>query len=289
LGKKLGNHGQPLPVFPSDLYAHHANGLWFGQCPAMANGPIGLLCVSSEDRYIVLAMLRTVGQQPFAQTDQLAAEHFRSHLQRALRLQRHTQNLQTKAELGSLAIDALAMPMLIVDQKGAIRHLNKDAERFLADSQTGLDCKMGLLTAMEPTNKNTLLALIASASSYPAMGVGMLLQGSDGNCQVFVTPLPASSAFVHDWQSPLVLVLVLESGKNLSTLQLLGALYDLSPAELRVASALLNGKSPAYHANEAKVSLNTVRTQLKSLFRKTGTSRQSELVALLSQLPQLRN
>jgi DNA-binding CsgD family transcriptional regulator len=241
----------------------------------------------SEESYHVLALLRAVGQQPFTQTDQSAAEHFRSHLQRALRLQRHTQHLQTKAELGALAIDALAMPVLIVDQKGAIRHLNKDAERFLADKQAGLDCKMGLLTAMGAANKNTLLALIASASSYPAMGGGMLLQGNDGSCQVFVTPLPAASVFVHDWQSPLALVLVLESGKNLSTLQLLGSLYDLSPAELRVASALLNGKSPEYYAHDAKVSLNTVRTQLKSLFRKTGTSRQSELVALLSQLPQL--
>jgi DNA-binding CsgD family transcriptional regulator len=115
----------------------------------------------------------------------------------------------------------------------------------------------------------------------------MLLLNGDRTRQVFAIPLPATSAFVKDWQMPLALVLILEPGKNLSTLQLLGSLFDLSPAELRVAAALLAGKSPEHYAHEAQVSLNTVRTQLKSLFRKTGTSRQSELVALLSQLPQL--
>jgi DNA-binding CsgD family transcriptional regulator len=66
-------------------------------------------------------------------------------------------------------------------------------------------------------------------------------------------------------------------------------LYNLSPAELRVASALLTGKSPEEYAQEAGVTLNTVRTQVKSLFQKTGTHRQSELVSVLSRAPPLHN
>jgi DNA-binding CsgD family transcriptional regulator len=107
--------------------------------------------------------------------------------------------------------------------------------------------------------------------------------------QVFVTPLPAASPFTQDWQTPLALVLVMEAGKNVSALQLLGKLYDLSPAELRVAAALLAGKSPEEYALEADVTINTVRTQLKNLFQKTGTHRQSELVAVLSKAPPLHN
>jgi DNA-binding CsgD family transcriptional regulator len=68
----------------------------------------------------------------------------------------------------------------------------------------------------------------------------------------------------------------------------MGKLYDLSPAELRVATALLAGKSPGEYANEAGLTLHTVRSQLKNLFSKTYTRRQSELVALLSKLPPLR-
>lgn len=68
--------------------------------------------------------MRAVDQQPFDYTEQLDAQRFSGHLQRALRLQKHTQNLQAKAELGARAIDALALSMLILDSKGVILHLN---------------------------------------------------------------------------------------------------------------------------------------------------------------------
>jgi len=245
--------------------------------------------VDGEKRYSVLALLRAVGQQPFGQTEQCAAHRFSEHLQRALRLQMHTQGLQTKAELGAMAIDALAMPMLIVDKTGTILHLNTAADNLLNQKQGGLVCKMGKLSATTLVQRNKLAALIVSATTHPAVGGGLFLQVGDDNRQLFATPLPAASAFAQDFQTPLALVFVLESNKNLSTLQMLGTLYDLSPAELRVASALLNGKSLETAAHEAHVSFNTVRTQLQSLFRKTGTSRQPELVVLLSQLPQLHN
>jgi len=242
----------------------------------------------SEDHQSIIGVSRAVGQQPFEPAEQLAAQRFSGHLQRALRLQRHTQSLHTKAELGARAIDALALSMLIVDGKGVILHLNAGAERLLNSRVSGLACKSERLSTAHPTNKNRLAALIAAATGYPAVGGAMFLSGEETR-QVFVTPLPAASPFAQDWQTPLALVLVMEAGKNLSTLQLLGKLYDLSPTELRVASALLTGKSPEEYAQEAGVTLNTVRSQLKSLFRKTGTCRQSELVAVLSRIPPLQN
>jgi DNA-binding CsgD family transcriptional regulator len=240
-----------------------------------------------EDHHNQLIVLRAVGQQPFEPAEQLAAQRFSGHLQRALRLQRHTQSLHTKAELGARAIDALALSMLIVDGKGAILHLNAGAERLLNSRISGLTSKANCLSTAHPPNKNRLKALIAAATGYPAVGGAMFLSGEETR-QVFVTPLPAASAFAQDWQTPLALVLVIEAGKNLSTLQLLGKLYDLSPAELRVASALLSGKSPEEYAQQAGVTLNTVRSQLKNLFRKTDTRRQSELVAVLSRVPPLQ-
>ncbi len=235
----------------------------------------------------VLGVVRAVGQQPFGPAEQLAARSFSGHLQRALRLQKHTQDLHTKAELGARAIDALALSMLIVDGRGVILHLNMGAERLLTSPISGLACKDGRLTAAHPVNKNRLTVLIAEATGYPAVGGAMFLSGRETR-QVFVTPLPAASVFTRDWQTPLALVLVMEAGKNLSALQLMGQLYDLSPAELRVASALLSGKAPEEYAQEAGVTLNTVRSQLKNLFSKTGTHRQSELVALLSKVPPLQ-
>lgn len=242
----------------------------------------------NPDTFTVFGGIRAVGQQPFDDANLLAAKRFSGHLQRALRLQKHTQDLQVKAELGAMAIDALALAMLIVDGNGLILHLNAEAERLLQQRTSGLLCKTGRLTAADPVSRHRLMALLSSATASSAVGGAMCLAGLAGR-QVFVTPLPAASPFARNWQTPLALVLVMEAGKNLSTLQWVGKLYDLSPAELRVASALLKGLSPEEYALEAGVTLHTVRSQLKSLFAKTGTRRQSELVAVLSNLPPLRS
>jgi DNA-binding CsgD family transcriptional regulator len=65
--------------------------------------------------------------------------------------------------------------------------------------------------------------------------------------------------------------------------ELLQALFDLTPAEARIASLLIDGKSVSLISKMQSVSLNTVRTQLKSVFVKTGVDRQVDLVRLLGQ------
>lgn len=65
-----------------------------------------------------------------------------------------------------------------------------------------------------------------------------------------------------------------------------GVVYDLSPAQLRVAGAVCMGVSLPDFARQAGISLNTARTHLKRIFEKLGVSSQPVLVrALLSLTP----
>jgi len=57
--------------------------------------------------------------------------------------------------------------------------------------------------------------------------------------------------------------------------------YGLTPAESRVASLLADGHAPRTIAAMIGVSDNTVRSQIKTIFSKTGVCRQAELVRLL--------
>lgn len=255
--------------------------------PGGARYAMGIWLDQDSERKTVFGLHRSLGQKPFGNSDQKTAERFINHLQRVWRLQKHTKNLQYQAELGARAIDAFALTMLIVDKKATILHLNNAAEKLLNTRFAGLKSSAGRLSADSPEDNHKLAALVIQATTAPALGGAMFLRsGHDLRTrQVFVTPLPAASPFVKDWQAPLALILILETGLSLSSVQLLGKLYNLSPAELKIVSALLAGKSPEEYALEAGVSLNTVRTQIKTLYRKTGTSRQSELVALLSRTP----
>jgi DNA-binding CsgD family transcriptional regulator len=69
--------------------------------------------------------------------------------------------------------------------------------------------------------------------------------------------------------------------------ELVQSLFDLTPAEARVARSLVVGKSIEDIASDGAVSRNTVRTHLRGVMEKTGCNRQAEVVALLGGLAPL--
>lgn len=64
---------------------------------------------------------------------------------------------------------------------------------------------------------------------------------------------------------------------------ILRAVFGLTPAECRVA--LLDGKSPREIAELLALSPNTVKSQVSTIYAKTGTFRHAQLVRLLLRLP----
>ncbi len=81
-----------------------------------------------------------------------------------------------------------------------------------------------------------------------------------------------------------VLVLINLDYKAAPSGEVLKNLFDLSPAEARVAHQLARGRSLEEIAELSGVKLSTIRKQLASVFEKTMTNRQGELVALLGRL-----
>jgi DNA-binding CsgD family transcriptional regulator len=59
-------------------------------------------------------------------------------------------------------------------------------------------------------------------------------------------------------------------------------LVECTQAEAEVAASLLAGLTPARIAQERRVSLNTVRTQIRALLEVSGTRRVAELIVLLA-------
>ena len=57
--------------------------------------------------------------------------------------------------------------------------------------------------------------------------------------------------------------------------------FDLTPAEARLVARLMTGESLRSCAKALGIKYETVRTHLKSIFQKTGTRRQAELVIVV--------
>jgi DNA-binding CsgD family transcriptional regulator len=60
--------------------------------------------------------------------------------------------------------------------------------------------------------------------------------------------------------------------------------FGLTQTEAKLAALMAEGRSLEDIAGQRQTSLTTVRSQFKAVFAKTGTHRQSELVALLAKL-----
>lgn len=65
----------------------------------------------------------------------------------------------------------------------------------------------------------------------------------------------------------------------------LRSLFGLSPTEARITGLLASGAELATIAAQLRMTLGTARFHLKAIFRKTGTSRQADLVRLVLRLP----
>ena len=61
----------------------------------------------------------------------------------------------------------------------------------------------------------------------------------------------------------------------------LEGMFGMTPAEARLTEALVHGQSLQQYADARRVTMSTVRTQLKAATAKTGTRRQADLVRIV--------
>ncbi|HXW71432.1 MAG TPA: helix-turn-helix transcriptional regulator [Methylocella sp.] len=66
--------------------------------------------------------------------------------------------------------------------------------------------------------------------------------------------------------------------------ELVQSLFDLTPAEARVARGLASGKTVDDLASDGRTSPHTIRTQVRGVLEKTGCKRQADVVALLTSI-----
>lgn len=100
-----------------------------------------------------------------------------------------------------------------------------------------------------------------------------------------VLPIPLSHELATLLPEPLALVVIGDSAAEGPPIDVYRSLFSLSAAEAALLAALARGTSVSEWARQRNTSVATVRTQLRSLFDKTGTDSQARLVALVKSIP----
>lgn len=163
---------------------------------------------------------------------------------------------------------------VLINDKGCVLGLTQSAAALCKDGGLLRITGNGTLAAADGTSQQELQLALRGQSR-----VLVRLRAVDGREFVAVcTPLKGSA---NPGESRLLLVLAPDAKPEMEEI---AALYGLTPAETRLAEALLVCGSLDRAMERLKVTRNTVRAQMTAIFRKTGTTRQGELVRLLTRI-----
>ncbi|MHB1938507.1 MAG: helix-turn-helix transcriptional regulator [Acidobacteriaceae bacterium] len=233
-----------------------------------------------------LASLRPKEKGPYGDAEGAVLTTLLPHLQRGLLL--HFQFSLLRSGLQA-TLDHLPYGLALLDARGRCVLLNNAAKQIL-DKRDGLVLSKSRLVAESPAESARLRAAIARAVDPAAIrisnGGGALLvsRRSGISLQLIVSPFVsglvgvplsvAATVYIRDSQAKIA--------RPIDTFQ---SLYGLTKAEAKLATLLVEGCNISDAAEKNRVTRETVRSQLKAVFQKTGTRRQAELVRLLAAIP----
>jgi DNA-binding CsgD family transcriptional regulator len=103
-----------------------------------------------------------------------------------------------------------------------------------------------------------------------------------------VLPLKHSARELLSGGDAIVVFTTVRASALVPAPRVLSGLFDLSPAEAKLSVSLASGHSLKSAADASDIKFSTARSYLEQIFRKTGTSQQSQLVALLKSASVIR-
>jgi len=244
---------------------------------------------------IIVRLQTEPEDRPLAAEDHRLLDGLGSHLLRAVRLGRDFALASAQYESMMKVIDSMPFGVIFANRELEFRHGNRFAHALLG-REDGLMLSAGTLTAVSPVDEMKLrqaVSWVLDTWSDPASRED---PGGEVSRRVYIgrdkprTPLSvlvsvaaqpvADTAFTRD--TGLVTLIVTDPDRDLEIEPaILCDLYDLTPAEAELALAIANGVSPRKIADTREVTQETVRSQLKRVYSKTGTHRQTALVKMI--------
>jgi DNA-binding CsgD family transcriptional regulator len=231
---------------------------------------------------ITLSAQRQATRDPFSRSELARIQHDLPHVRRAARLASKVQSAHADGLVDGL--ERFDCGAVLIDRLGRVIRLNKKAEIYLGDHLQVVSSR--LRSAHRESNKS--LQNLIAASTRPILEnvdtepISALLHRPN-DLPLVVNSYPVVRQASDVFQGARAILLINDpSEQRLPAQDILQEVFQLTAAELRVAEALLRGLDTQEIASKHQVGSHTVRYHLKSLFAKTGTSRQAQLVSLLS-------
>lgn len=238
-----------------------------------------------------LRVCRSSRMGDFSAADRDLVQAFVPHLRTAFTIFSELDRVRAERSVYAEAMGDMTIATLVVDEACRILHANQLAEKILGEND-GLRREDGVLRLTDAAAERQLARLVLQAAGKPdatrpgvveAMRVARAAGRSDVGLvirpmRLGIGPpdeqLRASVAiFLSAEERP-----VRERELSVKALQ---KLFSFTPREAALAAHLARGETIQEAAAALGITPNTARTQLRSIFGKTGVDRQARLVRIL--------
>lgn len=225
---------------------------------------------------------------PFSEDEKALLALFVPQLECAIDLHMRLNRIETERNVYSGAVDQLAVGTIILDEEGKVLRTNQVAHELIQEKD-GLKLVGGILT-VGTTSRDTQefrrlikQALASQRKGTPSIVEAQRIQRPSGvaDLGIVVRSIPQAE-WSEGKHRPCVVIFVTDPERQSRAPQeIVKALFDFTPAEAQLAMLLANGLTLDEASDELCISRNTARAHLRSIFSKTGVTRQPMLVRLI--------
>lgn len=254
--------------------------------PQSMDHAAGFIAVKNQSRVAVIGVHRSEQMGCYHPSEMALLNLLVPHLQRAFQINSYLFQVTSETNAACDILHRLFVAIILVDASGKPVFINSQAETVLAAGNSLTITPQGLQAPVW-ADTQALYKLIFDASLLPQKTGGALSISSPSSpypLSILVMPVNKENDFgfgIDTSQVTAALFIGTEGEEHNFSLEVLCQLYGLTQAEARLAGELASGHSMEKIAEKFKLSKNTIRTQLKSCFQKTGVNRQTELVKLV--------
>ena len=204
-----------------------------------------------------------------------------NHFARAIKIAKRLVDVDEQRDIVLSLLERMPIALVLVNEKAHVIETNAQADEMLS-TENGLTVKSNELNAGSENNIRLLKVIEDMSKHDPGLTRGQSLsltnEKTQKNIMLFIAPI---KQYNSEQKASVAVFISQRKSLPLSLPKEFSGLYGLTNKELEVTEQLVRGLSINDISEKTNVTKHTVRSQVKSVLKKTDTSRQAELVSLV--------
>ncbi|HBC19582.1 MAG TPA: hypothetical protein DC022_12740 [Alcanivorax sp.] len=233
------------------------------------------------DALLVLTVQRPAEQGGFGGAEKELIEGLMPHIARALRQEEAARLIDDR----QMAVYRQKQgAMLLLDGQRDVVFVSTEAEKQLMETAS-VRLEASRLRVFRRQSQAELDTLIQECLTRKYTGMVNIGDAGKESMRLLVSTVQHRDEALFLSHGLLAIFIVADPGEGNSEEELIGQWLGLTESESRIANGIARGQKPRQIADQLSLSVHTVRHHIKNIYRKTGAHSQSQLTALVLNLP----